>query len=779
MSPLHKKKQATDLSRAKKQRQPRTALTFTFDEAEYCNVDGTVESYQVLNLDGAPIDDYVINFDPSTGKTGIEWLDQYLARLETALEQRRFLAAFCRMCLLASHDDFNDSRYLEALAHAPCERLVRVNSIIEAGMLIMFQFFVRFEHARLKNCWVVVDLPPGVGKSYEIERLCPLFAEFYRRRFNDNYERVLITTPTAKTRNAYSFARILHSQMGLPIRKPNCDNRHYAAAISEALEKPCKIAPPFLLLLSPISISSITLDIANRINLGRVFIFDEMSMYGQDLLVPVLNKLREKFCILIGDAYQLPPVMGTAINWDLDSDFYKQFPIAHKCENTPQIRIVRFEKYLHVDQQKSLRQLLLNLRQVIAQQVRAKMTTGKNASSKIKEEWLAMWYNKICRSVNVENELSLANALESLVESQKFVNTMIAWLRHGDNFYERLADNLADLPTILASVSKRISERFCEIQLPVVIGYENSFNFEVFDHIVARDLIDRGKTSQNCWRSGAGCVIRNVLMFEADADQKQAEYVQNNVPSNLMNARNTFFPGMFIRCRENDSSQGTYNGQVGIFVGFFYDDGDHEPEDRPVFDRMHIAKLAQPSARQRQQQLVADELTVVKFRHRLVPNASLLARSLHMVFYDVETKCLKSCAPAVRHLCEQCERARRNEVQSSSRAPCTYHPPGGGRRPVQYLCFSWTSNYAQTVFCVQGATLANEKMFLLGDTVLKNNILRTLYVVLSRCRSSDQVYVDKKFVLKALRAIFNQPVAILAEKLEQITSRPKEDQEIN
>lgn len=506
-------------------------------------------------------------------------------------------------------------------------------------------------------------------------------------------------------------------------------------------------------------------------------------MYGQDLLLPVLNRLRDKFCVLIGDSCQLPPVMGMAINWDADSDFFKKYPIAHKCEGSETIRIVRFEpnpneviSEQEQQQQRNFCQLLLMLRQVIAQQMRLKRKTDKNVSSKIKPEWLEMWYNKISKSICIESELSFDTVLATLVEAQRFVNSLIAWLRQGDNFYELFVDEFVngEVAHALARATKRVNKFFYTFQLPIVIGYENKFNFEVFDHVAAHGLIERGQ--QNCWRAGKGgghVVIRNVIMFSADADAKQMALVQSNTVSNLMNNRNILSPGMFIRCRENDSSMGTFNGQVGIFIGFFYrDDDEYDP---PLFDVLHMATLSGQQSNYRsqkghQQQLLSDEITVVKFRHRLTsPDMRTIAKNMVMVFYDVEARKLKSCGPAVRYLCEQCERDRRNQIQSTTRAPCSFH--GGNKRPVQYMCFNWTSNYAQTVFCVQGATLANEKMYLLGDKVLKNNILRTLYVVLSRCRSSQQIHVDKAFLLKALRAIFNQPVATIDEKLTALLSK--------
>lgn len=129
-----------------------------------------------------------------------------------------------------------------------------------------------------------------------------------------------------------------------------------------------------------------------------------------------------------------------------------------------------------------------------------------------------------------------------------------------------------------------------------------------------------------------------------------------------------------------------------------------------------------------------------------------LARSMFMVFYDFETARFCRCHPTIKCLCETCDRER-----TIKDVKCFKHSASNfSRRPPSYLCFNWTCNYANTIFNVQGITLSSEHIYLLGKKVLKNNILRTLYVVLSRCKTSDQIHVDKQFVLIALKAIFNQ-----------------------
>ena len=210
--------------------------TSSFDHQQTSRQDeqDAFETFIIVDFLNEPIGDYIVRFNSVTRKTGLSWVDEYLAGLESIDDQRLCLHALTRMAVDA------EVEHLQALAHFSSQHLVRVNSMVDAAILVMFLFFVKFNHLHLPNCWVVIDLLPGVGKSFEIERLLSLFSKFYRHRFLDNYERVFVTTPTIKTKNAYSFARVLHSQLGLPIRPPGCDNRSWTAAIEAGLDKPCK-----------------------------------------------------------------------------------------------------------------------------------------------------------------------------------------------------------------------------------------------------------------------------------------------------------------------------------------------------------------------------------------------------------------------------------------------------------------------------------------------------------------------------------------------------------
>lgn len=481
-----------------------------------------------------------------------------------------------------------------------------------------------------------------------------------------------------------------------------------------------------------------------------MFVFDEMSMYGKELFMPVAKKIAQlrKFCLIIGDSCQLPPVQQTALNWSWGSELFRELPISVKCEDGDAIRIVRFT---NSTSGAYLRNLIIALRRLILEQIAAKNLKQQFLANDLDERWLSLWQTLFCSSLTIDATITFDKILESIIAAQALVNSLFDLLRQA-NFYEELEHDTDDPDPVLAKFSQFVRDKFSLPHLPVVIGYENSFNFEVLDYVL-RDKTIMDTSGPNCWRRGEEIKqhvpfkVHNVLILLDDAVFKYVGQIEENVAPNLMCESNTFSPGMFIRCRENCTSQGTFNGQTGLFVGFFVKD------TLPAsFESVRFAQLFPKTSGRGLESRV---LTGVKFnRPRFSDSISPLTSAICMVFYDLAKQRFAKCHPVLKFLCEACT--------SSSR--CQTHL--GVRAPIGYLCFNWTCNYAQTVHNIQGATLETERVFLLGEKVLKNNILRTLYVVLSRCKSSDQLVVDKDFIIKAFKAIFNHPAKTIEKALK-------------
>lgn len=188
---------------------------------------------------GARLEDYCVNLSGS-GVCGVQWIDRYLVGLTSWTEKCIFLDALTNVAQDANHpalEDFYHVCFREPL-------LFHVNSMVEVAMLVLYQFFYIFLKRRDNaKCWMIVDLPPGVGKTYEVERLCSVVNEYYVHVKQDQpaLERVLITTPTAKTKNAYKRARTLHSQFGLPIKRGRVDFNTFRQSVLTALGKPSRL----------------------------------------------------------------------------------------------------------------------------------------------------------------------------------------------------------------------------------------------------------------------------------------------------------------------------------------------------------------------------------------------------------------------------------------------------------------------------------------------------------------------------------------------------------
>ena len=124
-----------------------------------------------------------------------------------------------------------------------------------------------------------------------------------------------------------------------------------------------------------------------------------------------------------------------------------------------------------------------------------------------------------------------------------------------------------------------------------------------------------------------------------------------------------------------------------------------------------------------------------------------------MIFLEMPGCILHKISPSIKFLCSDCERQN-----------CVHHTL---KTAPRYACFNWTSNYAQTIFNLQGASVYNEKIFLLSDQVFKQNFLKTLYILVSRVGDPKQVVIDKKFIQIALRAIFNHTPNVIKNFLEK------------
>ena len=214
----------------------------------------------------------------------------------------------------------------------PTAELVTNNEIV---LYLLFIYRFAYKHRpTLALHWVVIDLPPGVGKTYAIEKFCSII--------NQNGKTpVCISAPTARTAQLYTKtrAKTVHGNF----------------------------------LIKPGSVFVQETDAAARIlNSHSIFVFDEFSMYGVQLLMSLLTPLlnHQKMVIIIGDSCQMPPVMQTSLCWfqKLNNNYtmiLKSLPfIAYIQPDPVNVVLQRIG-----NRNENFRKLLLNLRGCILRSI--------------------------------------------------------------------------------------------------------------------------------------------------------------------------------------------------------------------------------------------------------------------------------------------------------------------------------------------------------------------------------------------------------------------------
>jgi len=182
---------------------------------------------------------------------------------------------------------------------------------------------------------------------------------------------------------------------------------------------------------------------------------------------------------------------------------------------------------------------------------------------------------------------------------------------------------------------------------------------------------------------------------------------------NIAVGTNKFIHGSFLKCKKNDSKQGCYNGATGILLSIESNyEGIVQTETIKDDDSFYLVGIL-------------DDDVLETFE-------------LNMQYYDFESRSAKKYRSVCEDFCEQCG-------LKSCKHKC-------GR--VKFLAFYWYHIFSTTLHCLQGSTIS-EPIILITDDVLKMNILQSVYIILSRCKSPSQITVDINFVVKSLHKIFN------------------------
>lgn len=271
---------------------------------------------------------------------------------------------------------------------------------------------------------------------------------------------------------------------------------------------------------------------------------------------------------------------------------------------------------------------------------------------------------------------------------------------------------------------------------------------------------------------------------------------------------------MFIKCKENDKTQGIYNGMPAIFITYYI-------ENMEMFESLNftsfltnmteyyrnmkvLMKKKKTSSRAAEKKKKNNKDAVDEYEidvdvddldkqfeeeekiresskmclttfttHVDVPNYHVLSKNISMIIFNLKTRQLNKIKPIIKYTCEECCAAAHhapnyyatNQQQQQS---CRLHQEPA----VQFLHFNWILNYSQTIYNVQGATLKTDEIYLTSH-VLKSNLLRTLYVIISRCSSPKQIITDIDMIKQILRIVYNCDIRVMNSflKKENITIR--------
>lgn len=308
---------------------------------------------KVLNCSFGIFKKYVVGRDFSTECAPFfkELMNVWNNKIKTTVELDKYLLWIKeqKMAPIVPNTDHYPEPVVQPTA------LLLTNNEIVLYLLFMYRF-VYTHRLAMGLHWIVIDLPPGVGKTFAIVKFCNIMQNATRRRTT------CISTPTARTALLYEphlRARTVHAN--------------------------------FLIKPSPTAAFIPETESAMRIlNSYSIFVFDEFSMYGVQLFLSLLTPLfnYQKMVVVIGDSCQMPPVMQSSLCWfqrtnNNHSTILRSFPFITYVQPDPyNVVLQRIGS-----RNENFRKLLLFLRGCISRTIElsnrlaaAKTTTEKSLS---------------------------------------------------------------------------------------------------------------------------------------------------------------------------------------------------------------------------------------------------------------------------------------------------------------------------------------------------------------------------------------------------------------
>lgn len=342
---------------------------------------------------------------------------------------------------------------LAYLRRQPKRRTVHM---IDTTELIIYGLLLSFT-TQITNTWLFIDLPPGAGKTHFILKLIELFDKIDSKR-----GKLCVTTPTNSTANLFQtrHAGTTHSKFRIG-EKYERNNRLFTFSFKDP-------------------------NVINYIKSHDVFVFDEISMYGRNLLQPLLNELlaHKKIVWLMGDSCQLPPVRQYTINWYDPNEKIINYPFSCFVVPHENIKLKRL-----MPSESRFRLLILAIRKCIfmdIQQRQQQQHQSKLLSKRTHEglkrlqldvEQIKQWID-LLSSFSIRDSLSNDQAIQVQTQLQQEILESIDLLESND-YIGKLCNN-NNKEEIYPN--KEFNVNFPS-NIPYFIAYCNNVNYQVRDKI--------------------------------------------------------------------------------------------------------------------------------------------------------------------------------------------------------------------------------------------------------------------------------------------------------
>lgn len=575
--------------------------------------------------------------------------------------------------------------------------------------------------------WPQFDLPPGIGKTYQMKKVCRLFDED-----DSPPQKCVICCPTAKAALLYDKASTVHSKFRVPIGTA----RNWAARRSFSIDK----------------------GVWDAVGGSNYFIFDEFSMTPEYIFDEVLESLhrKRKFVLLAGDSCQFQPIMAKMYDFDkikarISAGELTGFLVRFECA-MPSITLGDGDSDDDRVQVKNCQASMAmpNLRRfegplkdehiqfimLIRSLIKFRQCNKNLQTFTIDPQSLEFWASIFCKLFTVKEHTITG---EEIFDKQMLgvQRRSLQTLGQFDFDLEAIDDMLQGAPKTTIPVSECSFEK-----IPMAISYFNAtadrFQNEMyrllkpeFDSVAAAAAAAKSAAKSSSAAS-APFTFSNVFVTRKSLDESPWDVLQfmESLPPQISSANNVIKVGSYVMCRRNDSGSGDYNGMQGIVVGYKVD---CRFEDYTC----ETVNISRPNNDKQVFSVVKVDCPDSRFKF---DSADFAVR---LFVYDTTEQCIRISSARQVMLCKNCEADT-----------CMQHTGAAAKSAAAAKVVFWHTMYSVTLHNIQGVTLNSGEIFCITKEVMASKRLTSMYILLSRAAHSKDIVMDREFVFQSIRAIF-------------------------